>query len=314
MKEFPFDTHQVLSGPYRYPRQMLEAQNYDGHGSIHDNAVAGKLGFSGAPIEGPTHFSQFEPLLVRVWGRGFYEQGCISAHYKNMVVEGEAVKASVEFPSLPDADIGQVRIFAEKEDHTRVLEGTASMGSEHLESELDRRMSTLRKPEKLIILRDMQVGDKGAKEEMVRMGFNQNLGALYPFTLAEKLEKITERCPWYQQNLGKASPWGRPIIPFEMISVLVEHTVKNAGWKMRSPRIGLFADLEIRMIDGPLFVDETYLLEREIIALSESPRTESYWVRTLICNAKTGNLVASSLLNHAVVKLSFPGYEEERSA
>jgi hypothetical protein len=146
------------------------------------------------------------------------------------------------------------------------------------------------------------------------MGFNQNLGILYPFTLAEKLEKITERCPWYQQSLGKASPWGRPIIPFEMISVLVEHTAKKAGWKMRSPRIGLFADLEIRMIDGPLFVDEPYLLEREIIALSESPRTESYWVRTLICNAKTGNLVASSLLNHAVVKLSFPGYEEERSA
>ena len=314
MKEFPFDTHQVLSGPYRYPRQMLEAQNYDGHESIHDDAIAEKLGFSGAPIEGPTHFSQFEPLLVRIWGPGFYERGCISAHYKNMVVEGEAVKASVELPSLPAEDIGQIRIFAEKEDRTRVLEGTASMGPEHLESELDRRMLTLRKPEKLIILRDMKVGDKGAKEETVHMTFNRNLGALYPFTLAEKLEKITERCSWHQQDLGKASPWGRPIIPFEMISVLIEHTVEKAGWKMRSPRIGLFADLEIRMIDGPIFVDEPYLLEREIIALSESRRTESYWVRTLIRNAKTGNPVASSLLNHAVVKLSFPGYEEERSA
>ena len=36
------------------------------------------------------------------------------------------------------------------------------------------------------------------------------------------------------------------------------------------------------MIDGPLFVGEGYLLRREVVALSESQRTESYWVRTRI--------------------------------
>jgi hypothetical protein len=39
--------------------------------------------------------------------------------------------------------------------------------------------------------------------------------------------------------------------------------------------IGLFAGQEIRLIRGPLFVDHPYDLEREVIALSESPRTES---------------------------------------
>ena len=33
---------------------MLATQEYDGHLSIHDDAMAEDLGFAGAPIEGPT--------------------------------------------------------------------------------------------------------------------------------------------------------------------------------------------------------------------------------------------------------------------
>ncbi|MBT3332124.1 MAG: hypothetical protein HOK21_17815 [Rhodospirillaceae bacterium] len=54
-------------GPLRSPRQMLAAQTYDGHQSLHDDAQAQGLGFKAAPIEGPTHFSQFVPLLQDLW-------------------------------------------------------------------------------------------------------------------------------------------------------------------------------------------------------------------------------------------------------
>ena len=54
---------------------------------------------------------------------------------------------------------------------------------------------------------------------------------------------------------------------------------------MKGPVVGLFADQEIRLIDGPLFVGEEYVLRREIVALSESKRTESYWIRTRIFDA-----------------------------
>ena len=57
------ETEAVLSGPFRTPQQMLAEQEYDGHLSIHDDRQAASLGFKGAPIEGPTHFSQFDPLL-----------------------------------------------------------------------------------------------------------------------------------------------------------------------------------------------------------------------------------------------------------
>jgi hypothetical protein len=50
------------------------------------------LGLRGAPIEGPTHFSQFEPLGAALWGDRWFTKGCISAHFLNMVIEGEQVQ------------------------------------------------------------------------------------------------------------------------------------------------------------------------------------------------------------------------------
>ena len=94
-----FNTPLALSGPLRQPRQMLADQEYGGHASIHDDAMAEKLGFRAGPIEGPTHFSLFPPLLERLWGQAWYERGCFSAHYMNMVVEGESVRAFVEIPA-----------------------------------------------------------------------------------------------------------------------------------------------------------------------------------------------------------------------
>ena len=64
------------------------------------------------------------------------------------------------------------------------------------------------------------------------------------------------------------------------------------------------------MIDGPLFVGEDYLLRREIAALSDSRRTESYWVRTRIFDASGKRQVAEMLLNHASLKHSYAGYDE----
>ena len=154
------------------------------------------------------------------------------------------------------------------------------------------------------------MGMTGVEDEPVRMDANQHMGKLYPFSLAQKLAHITENSPWYAD--GSASPWGRPIIPLEMVSVLAEYTSPKAGFPVKQPVVGLFADLEIRMIEGPLFVGEDYLLRREIVALSESKRTESYWVRTRIFDAEGRRLKAEMLLNHATLKHSFEGYEAAR--
>lgn len=304
-----FDTPLYLCGPVREPKQMLADQEYSGHTSIHDDSMAEKLGFRAGPIEGPTHFSQFAPLLAEIWGQTWFERGCFSAHFQNMVVEGEQVRAFVERPA-PGAT--KVRAWAEKADGTPVLEASASLGSDAGESLLDQRMAKLRPPEKLIILSDLHVGMTGARDEKVRMDHDQHMGNLYPFSLAQKLEGITENSPWYSDPAS--TPWGRAIIPMEMVSVLAEYTSKEAGFPVKQPVIGLFADQEIRMIDGPLFVGEDYLIRREIVALSESKRTESYWVLSSIFDASGKTLKAQMLLNHATLKHSYANYEEEASA
>lgn len=310
---FPdFPSPPPLCGPLRSPRQMLAEQTYGGHKSIHDDDTATDLGLQAGPIEGPTHFSQFDPLLHQLFGDEWWRSGCISAHYQTMVVEGEQVRAFVQPPAQGDT---LVQIWAEKADGTPVLKGTASVGrvadSAH---EVPQRMGRLRPAGKLVIYRDLQVGQRGAQAETVRMGWEQHMGNYYPFTLADKLKVITEHSPWYTPEGAAASPWGRAIIPMEMVSVLLGSSMGQAGFSGRGPAVGLFADQQIRLLDGPLFVDTDYDLQRDVVALSQSRRTESAWVRTRVLEAGTQRQVAEMILNHAVLKQSYAKYDEDARA
>lgn len=308
----PFADSPALCGALRSPKQMLAHQSYDGHKSIHDDAMAADLGLRAGPIEGPTHFSQFDPLLHHLFGQAWFETGCISAHYQNMVVEGEEVRAFVE---LPEPGARFTRIWAEKRDGTPVLMGTASVGApDGNVTEIQQRIAKLRPAAQLVINRDLRVGQRGARPEKITMGFDQHMGDHYPFTLADKLAVITEPCAWYTAEGGAASPWGRAIIPFEMISVLLGSTSAEAEFRGRGPAVGLFAGQEIRLIAGPLFVDQAYELEREIVALSESARTESVWVKTRVFEAGSRKLVAEMILNGATMKASYAAYESEARA
>ncbi len=301
-----FDTPLILEGPLRQPRQMLADQEYGGHASIHDDAMAEKLGFRAGPIEGPTHFSLFPPLLHQIWGEAWFERGCISAHYQNMVVEGEEVRA---FAEVPKPGVTQTRVWAQKADGTPVLEASASLGPDFGATLLEERMAALRPPGRLLILADLHLGMTGAKDEPVRMDPDQNMGLLYPFSLNQKLSAITETSPWYSD--AGSTPWGRAIIPLEMVSVLAEYSSREAAFPVKGPAVGLFADQEIRMLDGPLFVGEDYLIRREVVALAESRRTESFWVRTRIFDAAGKVQKAEMLLNHASLKHSYAGYADQ---
>lgn len=286
---------------------MLGDQEYDGHSSIHDDQTAEDLGFRAGPIEGPTHFSQFAPLMLEIFGQAFFEKGCLSVHYKNMVVEGESMRA---FAALPRPGATLTEIWAEKSDGTTVLQGSASIGPDHGESFLEARLKSLRPAADLVILSDLEMGMSGACDERVRMDPDQSMGKLYPFSLNQKLQKITEFSPWYQD--ASSGPWRRAIIPFEMISVLATSTMGEANFPVKGPAVNLFADQQIRLIDGPLFAGEDYVLRRKIVALTESRRTESYWVQTGIYNEGGDRLLAEMLLNHATLKHSYEPYERER--
>jgi hypothetical protein len=293
------DDGPTLAGPWRSPRQMLADQAYDGHASIHDPATAQKFGFKTATIEGPTHFSQFAPLGEAIWGPRWFEEGCLSAHYRNAVFEGEEVRA---FMDKPKAGESQVAIRMEKRDGTEVLRGTAQVGEGGPPTALEARLATLEPLKDAVILHDVPVGWKTGRQA-VRMDADQNMGALYPFSLNQKLKVITEPSALYS---GTGA-----MIPMEMISVLAQYTARDDRMPARGPAVGLFADQEIRLIKGPLLVGEPYEIEREVVFKSGSRRTESLWVKTRVYHPGGDEVLATMLLNSATMKESYARYEAE---
>ena len=295
-----FETEITLTGPWRLPAQMLAEQEYDGHASVHDDVTAESLGLAGAPIEGPTHFSQIDPLAVAAWGPAWFERGCVSAHFRTMVVAGEEVQASL----VVSGDSG--RIDAVKRDGSAVFTGTASIGPEHAETELQRRLDGLGDPGELHIVDRLSIGETRPGTHAVSITRAERNGAGYPFSLDDKLARITEPHPWYTAEGATASPWRRAIVPMEMISVLAHKA--GPSWPVRTPSLGLFLDLEVRIVDGPVFVDQEYDVDHEIVGLGQSRRTESYWTRSTLTDTSTGRATAVVLLHSGVFKDSYPEY------
>lgn len=291
-------------GPERQPKQMLADQEYDGHTSVHDDATADKLGLTGAPIEGPTHFSQFDPIGFDRWGERWFSDGCISAHFQTMVIEGESVIASADDG---DGTVDSVRIDAAKGDGTPVLTGTISVGD--ATTELAERLAKAqsREPGELFIVDQVTVGALPADDRRVSVDADTANGNLYPFSLAQKLAAITEPSDWY---VSGDNPWGRPILPFEMYSVLA-HKIGSA-LPVRGPAVGLFLDLEVRALGRPLFVGEEYVLERAVVAVGQSRKVESHWVDTTVRHAESGEPAATVLLHSGVFKASYADYPTDR--
>ena len=163
---------------------MLAAQQYDNHTSIHDDATAQKLGFKGGTIEGPTHFSQFVPLCVAAWGARWLEQ---AACRRTTAIP--ASKANRCVPSSRSRSDGatQTTIWMLREDGTR---DSARHGVRRYRQSADRARAAHRRarpPEQLVILRDVRVGMR-TRAYPGAHGSDQHMGALYPFSLADKLQ------------------------------------------------------------------------------------------------------------------------------
>ena len=114
---------------------MWPARNWSsdaGAGSIHDDSTASNLGFRGGTVAGSIHMNQFPPVLMRVFGFRWFEQGNLSLNFKNATVDEEEVQVFAE--PLADGE-NQVKVWMERNDGLLVAIGTAAMG-DHSQSEL----------------------------------------------------------------------------------------------------------------------------------------------------------------------------------
>jgi hypothetical protein len=144
----------VIVGPLRH--SVNQAQGI--RDSIHNDAVASKLGFRGGTVAGSIHLELFPPLLIDALGERWFERGCLSVNFRNPTTDREAVRATVALPSAGLTDV-QVDVKIEREDGLLVGEGTAAVGDPGVPSALRAIDLSRFEPGELRILDGVSAGD-----------------------------------------------------------------------------------------------------------------------------------------------------------
>lgn len=273
----------VLIGPWRAPRN--EAANQ--RGSIHDDATAQQLGFRGGTVAGSIHLEQFPPLLLRLWGPRWFEQGSISAYFRNATTDQERVRAFAEVPEVRRRD-EQVRIWMEDAEGRLVLEGSASVGESGVPTHLEQVRANQRMDGDIRILGHLRPGQELGP---VRTSLPLDAGAA-------RMRVITEPLEWYTGP----SPWGGPIAtPALMVRILraVERDIER-----RHPAVGLFGAIELRHLNGPVLLGKEYVASGRLLDVGETPKSEFLWYESTLTDPESGAPVARMYMMTRFMKAS----------
>ena len=277
-----------IVGPIR--QSVNQAQGV--RDSIHNDAVASKLGFRGGTVAGSIHLELFPPLLVEAFGPQWFERGTLSVNFRNATTDREPVRAIVCQPQ-GDATNAQVDVRIEREDGLLVGEGTASLGEVSEPSALLRLDLSRFEPGELRILADVRAGDAIEEADVKMPAEHQNA----------RLAVITEPLDWYTE-----SPWDGPIAsPATLVHYLYTHPARVIGSKA-GRAVGLFGAIEVRHRNGPLVLDRTYRVGGDVIAVGQSPQTEYVWFESY-ANAEDGTRVAEMRMQLRWMKASSKLYE-----
>ena len=272
----------VITGPLR--ESVNQAREMAG--SIHNDAVASKLGFRGGTVAGSIHMELFPPVLLEAFGDGWFERGTLSINFKNPTTDREPVRALVDAPS---GKTGQVRAWIEREDGLLVGEGTASagdVGEKTALQSIDPNRFPAQAPR---ILGGLQVGPIPAKRvEMSREAQDA------------RRDVITEWLDSYDDGVAS---------PTTVVHYLYGYPSRFIGRATEGQAVGLFGAIEIRHVNGPLILDRTYDVGGEILGIGESPKTEYVWFESH-ADTEDGTRVAEMRMQLRWMKASSPLYAE----
>lgn len=271
-----------LHGPWRQPRNLHNERP----GSIHDDATAQRLGFRGGTIAGNIHFEMLVPILLRAFGPRWFERGTLSIDFKYATVDREDVRGIIEMPAEGAID-AQVAVLMERPTGEVVGVGTASVGKPMAKTWLATKDLTKYARGQYNILKDVSPGDAFSREEVT----------ITKRMAKERMQVTTDPLPWYAGD----SPWGGPILT---PTVLVGALATPYGPYLQDRRVaavGLYGAIEVRNINGPVFVDQVYTASGKVIACGQSPKTEYMWFETFLDDSG-GRLIAEMLMQLRFMK------------
>lgn len=280
----------VVTGPLRH--SVNQAQEVDG--SIHNDAVATKLGFRGGTVAGSIHLELFPPVLLEAFGERWLERGTLSINFRNPTTNREPVRALVKQPA-PDASDVQVEAWIEREDGLLVGEGSASVGDPDEPPALQQIDVTRFEAEAPRILAGLSAGDVIPEADVDMAAKAQNL----------RLDVITEVLDCYTEP----TRWGGLVAsPATIVHYLYTHPARFIG-RSAGDAVGLFGAIEVRHVNGPLVLDRTYRVGGEILAIGESPKTEYVWFESYAATPE-GTRVAEMRMQLRWMKASSPLYQD----
>ena len=277
-----------LTTGMRHPRNL----SANSKGSIHDDDTAQDLGFRGGTVAGDIHLEQFGGICVEAFGKQWFENGFVSMYFQQVTTDHEPVDAFID----GDGAVRPAGIITPE--GAVVAEGNVGIGDNAL-SALNTRDRRGVDPSTLRMMKDVRVGQP------------TDICVRYP-NVAGQLQRIhtnsmTAPLDWYSQT----SPWGGPICsPLTACQLLVAHATDSIAAAC-GPFVGMYGAIEVRHINGPLFLDVEYVISGEVLAVSDTPKTEVLWFRTQARPAidPEGPAIAEVTMMTRLLKGSSPLYK-----
>lgn len=286
----------ILSSGVCTPRNL----SADAKGSIHDDATATTLGFRGGTVAGDIHLDQFAGVLLEAFGNAWFETGSLSMYFMHATSDREPVEAFLDVPSssLPMSNT-QVAARMTTPEGIVVAEGTASCGTVTTPSALNARDRRGVDPSTLHMLRHVTIGQP--LDQQIRHAPAKQQHQRYEQGI------MTAPLDWYVAD----SPWGGSICsPLTMCQLMVAG-VTHSIEEQCGDFVGMYGAIEIRHLNGPLFLDREYVITGRVLDVAETPKTEVLWYTTEAREAgrETSAPIASITMMTRLLKDSSPLYK-----
>ena len=221
--------------------------------SIHNDAVAKRIGMRGGTIPGTAHLSWFRPVMNELFGEAWLRRGSISAFYTYATLDGEKVRVIADSPDGTSDVLVNAQI--ENEEGKTVLKGTLACGS----------------PESVSYVRGLPLEDAPRSE--IRILADINSGMETP---------VRDR---YGVETGGEG--GEIRDPQEMYRALA---VFPTGVDLGGA-VGFFGATEIVLHAGPIRLATAYRKTGRVACVGASPKTEFAWFDSWL-HDESGQLIA----------------------
>ena len=241
-----------LEGAWVEPRNRWQA----GENSIHNDAVAKKVGMRGGTIPGTVHLSHFGPLMSELFGDRWLREGQISMYYTFATLDGEPVRAVIERPAEGPLENVQLQAFVETPDGRTVAKGSVACG----------------RPEAPGYVRGLELTDAPRSEIRI-------LEAMTPGLVTVERDGYE-----IKEGAGEDGVVRDPQMVYRALQPYSPGvTVTDA--------VGFFGATEIDWRAGPVKAGVPYRKTARVVCVGASPKTEFAWFDSELTDA-SGRVVA----------------------